>query len=100
MSRSELYRRLKAVDPNLNIVPGGVRRHKASALQWDKAAGLNCPNCGNETLRIFDGLCFQCYQVKVLENEKRVEDKSMRRLYSRRLREGTMSLREMRENRF
>lgn len=98
---SELTRRLKAVDPNLNIIPGGMRKYSSKADDnWERAAGLNCPKCENEMLRIFDGLCPQCYRIKVLENEKRDEDKSMKRLYSRRLREGTVSLGEMRENRF
>ena len=70
---SELRRRLKAVDPNLNIIPGGTRRHsrKVSDPDWDKAAGVVCSQCHTEVFRIRDGLCMACWEK---ENEFEIRD--------------------------
>lgn len=67
--------------------------------QWDDAAGVLCPECGQETLRLIDGKCPSCYQAMVVKEVEKAEDKSMRRIYSRKMREGTISLKEMREGR-
>jgi len=65
MSSQELRKRLKAVDPNLNIVPGGIRHSpKKRATNWDKAAGLVCSTCGREYFRGRDGLCYSCWEEK------------------------------------
>lgn len=74
MSSEELRGRLKAVDPNLNIIPGGVRRHthRVSEQEWNKATGVNCRNCGREVFRSRDGLCLECWDK---ENEIEVRDK-------------------------
>lgn len=74
MSASELRRRLQAVDPNLNIIPGGIRRHgKTRASNWDKAAGPVCSTCGKEYFRGRDGLCYSCWEIKK-DNEIEVRD--------------------------
>lgn len=66
---------------------------------WIVSGGLYCPKCGSNMVRMINGQCLQCYKATVMEREKKAEDRSMRRFYYRRLREGTISLREMRENR-
>lgn len=74
MSSEELRHRLKAVDPHLNIIPGGIRRHthRVSDSEWDKAAGINCRNCAREVFRSRDGLCLECWDK---ENEFEIRDK-------------------------
>lgn len=59
--------------------------------QWEKAGGIRCPNCKKEVVQLIDGLCHWCY------NEKEA-DKSMRRYYNRRLREGSIRLAALKEN--
>jgi len=51
MCGQELRKRLHAVDPNLNIVPGGIHKKKQS-LEWDRAGGYFCPECKQETVRL------------------------------------------------
>jgi len=60
---------LKAVSPGLEIVPGRVtrgRRHRTPLEDWEKSQGAICRNCGRETFRIRDGLCYSCWEK---ENE-------------------------------
>ena len=72
MSLQELRRRLHAVDPKLNIVPGGRhRKSKLSADNWEKAAGIICPDCGREVFRSRNGLCMPCWEQA---NEIEVRD--------------------------
>ena len=62
---SELARRLKAVDPDLKIIPGGGGRRNhtpSSNSEWDKAAGVICRDCGREVFRSRDGLCMACWE--------------------------------------
>jgi len=72
---SELSRRLKAVDPDLKIIPGGVRRHshRASNEDWGKASGIICRNCNREVFRSRDGLCMSCWEKA---NEFEIRDKA------------------------
>lgn len=67
--------------------------------EWDKASGIICSNCEQETLRIIDGVCLQCYRAKVAEEEERLGRKRERRYYAEQLRRGTISLAQMREGR-
>jgi len=71
----ELQQRLKAVDPNLTIITGGVRRHarRAKEADWDNAAGVICRNCGREVFRSRQGLCFPCWEK---ENEFEIRDEA------------------------
>jgi len=72
---SELTRRLKVVDPDLKVVPGGVRRHihKATKVEWENCAGVVCKNCGREVFRSRDGLCMSCWEKA---NEFEIRDKT------------------------
>jgi len=72
---SELRRRLKAVDPNLTIIPGGVRRRarRTTEADWKKAKGLICRQCGQEVFKTRDGLCMRCWEK---EHEFEIRDKS------------------------
>ena len=76
MMPTELRRRLKAADPNLTIIPGGVRKHsRAANNNWDQAAGVTCSNCGREVFRSRDGLCFPCWE-DMKDKELEIRDKT------------------------
>lgn len=68
---------LHRVDPNLHIVEArpwpGKRRTKMSRGDWDKAAGINCRNCGREVFRTRDELCMGCWEKA---NEFEIRDKT------------------------
>ena len=67
--------------------------------EWDDAAGPRCPECGEETFRLIEGRCPSCYQAMTIEKEMEAEDKTLRRAYSRRLHQGTISVKELRSGR-
>ena len=94
---SEIFR---LVDPHLRVIDGGThRKRRLTKVDWDNTGGVTCPSCGQEALRMIDGICLQCYRNKVAEREKREEDKAERRYYKEQLRKGTISLAQMREGR-
>lgn len=68
---------LHRVDPNLHIVEArpwpGKKRTKMRQADWDKAAGINCSNCGCECWRSRDGLCMNCWEKA---NEIEIRDKT------------------------
>lgn len=66
---------------------------------WEKSRGVLCSECHNETLQIVDGLCRRCYEQKAADYQTRVENEIMKRYFSRGLRNGTVTLRQMREGR-
>lgn len=93
---------LKAVDPQLNVISGGVHRRKKSKVrrqEWEDSGGLFCTRCGQETVRIFNGICLSCYRDDIARHEQRQADKTEKRYYQRKLSEGTISLAQMREGR-
>lgn len=60
---------------------------------WEKARGVICSNCGEETLRVIASLCPQCHNDKL-------DTEHSRRVYQRALRRGTVSLAQMRNLEF
>lgn len=65
MSGGEFRRRLKAVDPELKVVPGMVSHGRLKGRQnWNHARGGICQQCGAEYFRGRDGLCYQCWEGK------------------------------------
>lgn len=98
---SELFRQ---VDPSLKVIDGGTHYHRhrprhSTREDWDKTMGVACPDCKQETMRLIEGICSQCYNEKVAKRERKKEERSERSYYSRRLREGTISLAQMRGGR-
>ena len=65
--------------------------------QWDAAAGVICPKCGEEALQIVGGICLKCHKAKKGQTEDKLEDKAERKFYQGELRKGTISLRQLRE---
>ena len=66
---------------------------------WEKAEGCLCTGCGQETMRIVDQLCPSCWQEKRSKDEERGAKKAEKRYYMKGLREGTISLADLREGR-
>lgn len=59
---------LRAVDPDLKIIPGGVKRSKSrlDTSAWEACGGNYCPQCGQECVRLKQitpgkWACPQCY---------------------------------------
>lgn len=98
MRKKRISEVLHEVDPNLKIIEGGIH-YRRSIKEWHNATGVICPECKQETLRIIDGLCPQCYRDREAERERKLEDRTERRYYKEQLRRGTVSLAQMREGR-
>lgn len=64
---------------------------------WESAGGVFCSECNQETVQLIGGLCPQCSKSREAERMERVEDKTMRRYYRRKLNEGTISLADLKE---
>ena len=98
MKRS-LSQVLHEVDPDLKIVRGHHHRSKnrTTDSDWEKAAGPVCPRCGRERFRFIEGICFQCAEAKDGEDIDKLGIKAMKRYYTRKLREGTITLTQMRK---
>ena len=98
-NRKSISEALHEVDPNLKIIEGGIRYRRSASKEWHSAKGVICLECEQETLRIIDGLCPQCYRNREAERERKLEDRTERRYYKEQLRRGTVSLAQMREGR-
>lgn len=73
---AELRRRLKKADPDLTIVPGGIRHSKKKIdpeEEWVAATGVICAECGKESHRSREGLCMACWEKK-MEDQVEVRD--------------------------
>ena len=101
MSYRNVREALRAVDPDLKIIPGGVRRSKRTAgtKDWEACGGLFCTRCGQETVRMFDGMCLTCYHEDIAQREQKQADRAEKQYYRKKLSEGTISLAQMREGR-
>lgn len=64
---------------------------------WDKGAGLICNQCGNESFRIIEGMCTQCWNEAEARRIEVLERKSEKRYYIRQLMTGQMTLTEMKK---
>lgn len=78
---------------------GEIRHHITTEEDWDKAGGFFCPQCGQEIVRLINGVCFDCNGVNSAAFAEKQEDKASRRYYRDQLRNGTISLAQMREGR-
>jgi len=64
---------------------------------WDKAGGIFCRRCHQETVRVFNGLCLSCHQGDDAKKAEDMEMKSKRRYIRAHLARGDISLREIRD---
>ena len=67
------------------------------ATQWAKSVGVPCSRCKEPSLRLLDGLCISCYTQNAVKAQETLEKKATKGYYSRMLREGRITLTEMRE---
>jgi hypothetical protein len=112
--RKTLEQVLHEADPDLKVISGRKRRHSFEVTQqeplgesnkpspmtaedWERAEGELCPNCGQETLRLVDGLCPTCSANVKMEKEEKLERKTERRYYKEQVRKGTISLSRLRQ---
>jgi predicted ATP-dependent serine protease len=68
--------------------------------EWDQAAGVVCPSCGRETLRLIEGACPQCHRFKVAAREIQMEDRAERQHVGRLFRQGKISTQDLRDGRY
>jgi len=64
---------------------------------WERAKGVICPRCGQETLRIIDGLCPRCVQAKEAVETETMEKKATVRYFRRALNHGEVTLGQARD---
>ena len=67
---------------------------------WEKAAGPPCPLCAQETLRFMNGVCPACHRAMMARREAKLEDNAERRHVKYLLREGLVSLQDLRAGRY
>jgi predicted amidophosphoribosyltransferase len=89
MRRKKASEIFGGVDPHLKVVDGGVRRSSRRRVsteeEWAKSGGLFCPQCGDEVVRLIDGICRQCFLKQEAEQAAHIEDRAQRRYYQRML---------------
>ena len=73
---------------------------KTKMNEWDAAQGPPCPLCGRETLRFINGACPTCHRAMVARREARMEDNAERRHVKHLLREGTVTLQDLKAGRY
>lgn len=61
---------------------------------WERAGGVYC-SCGQEVVRLIDGLCPQCWALAEAERMEKFERKAEKRYYIDQLRQGGMTLTQM-----
>jgi len=98
---SELFHQ---IDPSLKVIDGGThhhrhRRRRVTREDWDETAGVICPDCKQETLRLIEGICPRCYNAKIAEKEERLGRKREKRYLVSLFNRGKISLRQMRDGR-
>ena len=102
MKRKRISEILHQVDPELKVVDGGVRHRGKRPMtfdDWRKTGGIYCPKCGREVVRLINGVCPWCYRNIEKKRIDEQEDKAMKRYYRSKLRDGTISLAQMRDGR-
>jgi len=66
---------------------------------WESSGGIYCRSCGAEVVRLVEGRCPQCHHAMTALREEKVANRVERRYLARRLREGDLSLQDLREGR-
>ncbi|GEM_PF-1839871 len=65
--------------------------------QWEDAAGVICPQCKQEAFQFVGEICSRCHKAKKGLTEDKIEDKAERTFYKNELRQGTISMDELRD---
>lgn len=90
------------VDPHLKVINGGThyRYHKKTRLNqedWEKVGGLYCASCGDEVVRLINGLCVSCSNMAEAKRMEKFERTREKRYYIDQLRKGRMTLTQMKK---
>ena len=67
---------------------------------WEKAQPPSCPECGEEAFQIINNRCRHCHLAMLARREERMEDLAERRRVKYLLREGAVSLQDLRAGRY
>lgn len=87
-----------AVDPNLKVIDGGThRRHRCEHRRltqndWDRAKGVNCKICGQESFKLKDGVCIHCLEKKDNRDMEELGRKQIKRYLIRALQAGQITV--------
>jgi len=89
-----------SVDPNLKVVDGGTHRRRRRQYQsdllsqddWDRAKGVNCKICGQESFRLKDGICIHCLEEKAIQDIEEMGRKQTKRYLIRALQAGQITV--------
>lgn len=68
-------------------------------VDWDISKGKPCSVCGRLSFRLPDGMCMECYGNIQVEAAEQAGEKSERRYFKRLVRQGTISISELRDGR-
>ena len=63
---------------------------------WEDAGGARCSKCKGDTVRLIGSLCPICHQKVEKERVERLERRAMKRYYTGKLKEGGITLSQMR----
>lgn len=92
-----------AVDPHLRVIDGGTRhRHQSKPLtkrDWERARGINCKICGQESFRLKNGICMRCLEKKESQDMDELGRKQTKRALVRALETGQITLSDMKAGR-
>ena len=87
---------LHSVDPNLNIISG---RRRPKKDDWGKSGGVFCSNCNAEIVRVFDGLCPQCFHKLTSEQEEALGRKREKNYLIQLFNKGKITLKQLKQGR-
>lgn len=99
MRRKKASEIFAAVDPHLKVIDGGRRRKrkKRELTEWEKAGGVFCPACREETVRILRGVCPSCFKKLDAERIEKLAVQSKKRYYWGELQAGRITLSQMKK---
>ena len=63
---------------------------------WEQAVGVVCSKCGQEAFQVVAGVCTRCHKAKIGQSEDKLADIMERRYYQDKLRQGTISMEQLR----
>ena len=87
----------RKLNSSLGLFKRRVMDCRMTNEDWEKAKGIECPRCGNHSVRLIKGVCPECARDVARQTEEQIENKAMRNYYQDKLRRGTISLSRMRQ---
>lgn len=89
------------VDPHLKVIDRGRHKHKRSQEDemWDRAQGVACKVCGQESFRLRDGVCIDCINKKDIRDMDEMGRQQTKRYLVREFEAGRITLSDMKAGR-